>query len=254
MANQQHKLSALSSTNHHINEKTDPENGSSNIQTQVTWMNREMAEKLAQKEEEQQRNKTVSGHASGTTTVDATATAADEIQTTVFEYDDDDCGEYNPDDEDTKRRIIPMHELRPMLDRLKSTAQCIRQEHADDANWDGGRIHSELLHREPEIAARIARTNNYEFMLKYIASKIYTANHDNLLGYLLYMWEMVEQGNISLPEAKAMVEPNIRKMTHDIEMREKQEQRQREKRERKLKKKNKGNLPPSSSAPNTPNQ
>lgn len=209
-------------------------------------MNREMAERLAQKEEEE-RLKNISATGESNTKRDSNT---ESIQTTVFEYDDDDCGEYNPEDEDTKRRIIPMHELRPMLEKLKSTAQHIRHEYGNDAEWDSARIHTEMLQREPDIAARIARTDNYEFVLKYIASKIYTANHDNILGYLLYMWEMVEQGNISLSEAKAMVEPNIRKMTQDIEMREKQEQRQREKRERKMmKKKNKDMAPP-----NTPLQ
>lgn len=142
------------------------------------------------------------------------AEAPPDTKVTVFEYTDHDTNVPEDDDDintTNNNNITPESAeflttttLRPILNHLKILAHRIRSAHP---NWHDNEILEELRRQEPHMTLRIGI--NYATILKFIASKDYTETHENILGYLLYIREQVEQRQITEEEANYRVAQDI---------------------------------------------
>lgn len=165
-------------------------------------------------------------------------TVDDNTKVTVFEYAEDSDGgtdDSDVDEEEDDRNLrknlsksYTVAELRPILERLKTVANAIRDEHPE---WDDDRNCAELMCREPALTESIGTT--HAMMLKFIAAQHYTTAHDNILGYLLYIREMVEQKQLTPAEANYMVAQNVEKEVQRMRTQQRSLNKQKAKQEKK---------------------
>lgn len=108
---------------------------------------------------------------------------------------------------------LSVKELQPLLQKLQQTAARIRTEHPEWRSDDD--MLTELKRREPDITMRIGAS--YAMMLKFIASCFWIAEHEKILGYMLYIRSMVEQKQIDSQQANYVIAHQLQALVVTID-------------------------------------